>query len=219
MPDADLATHFAACIEHLRKALAGPLPGAEAQLRMAPDYRMDPAQARVDGKDCREAGVLALLFPLGTGPHAGEPALVLTVRRDHLPDHPGQIAFPGGRREPDETLRETALREAREEVALDPRHVHVLGALTPLYIPPSGFCVHPFVGTCRHAPTLRPTDAEVGRILRVPLARLLDPSTLVRETWTLRGARVEVPYFAVEGHTVWGATAMMLAELLALFER
>lgn len=180
---------------------------------MAPAYRMDLDKARVTGKNCREAGVLALLFPLDDAP-----TLVLTVRRDHLPDHAGQISFPGGQREADETLEETALREAQEEVGLDPSHVEVLGALTPLYIQPSNFCVYPFVGAVPHAPTLRPTDAEVGKILRVPLAHLLRPETTVREEWSLRGMPVEVPYFGVEGYKVWGATAMMLSELLALFE-
>jgi len=178
---------------------------------MAPAYRADPSVMTVDGKDCREAGVLILLFPDGTTPQ-----IVLTVRRDHLPDHAGQISFPGGQREPGESLRETALREAHEEVNLDPDRVEVLGALTPLYIPPSNYCVHPFVGAASEPPPLRPTDAEVGTILRVPLPHLLAPTTRTWETWTLHGNEVDVPFFDVDGHTVWGATAMMLAELLAL---
>lgn len=180
-----------------------------AQARMAPAYRQDPDLARVDDKDCREAGVLALFFP-----EQNRPTLVLTVRRDHLPDHAGQISFPGGQREAGESLQQTALREAQEEINLAPEPVEVLGALTPLYIPPSNFCVHPFVGVMPHIPPLRPTDAEVGAILRVPLAHLLDPGTVVHEEWTLHGNPVTVPFFDVEGHKVWGATAMMLAELL-----
>ncbi len=207
------AAPFTACIDRLRERLRAPLPGTAAQLRMAPAYRMDPTLARVDGKECLEAGVLMLLFPLG-----GVPALVLTVRRGHLPNHPGQIAFPGAQREAGERLEETALREAHEEVNLDPYGVDVLGALTPLYIPPSGFCVYPFVGAVSAAPALRPTDAEVETILRVPLPHLLAPETLRREQRALRGMNVEVPFFGVDDHQVWGATAMMLAELLALFE-
>jgi 8-oxo-dGTP pyrophosphatase MutT (NUDIX family) len=178
---------------------------------MAPAYRTDASFVSIDGKDCREAGVLALLFPLDA-----DPSIVLTVRRDHLPDHAGQISFPGGQRENGEALRETALREAQEEVNLDPMRVDVLGALTPLYIPPSNFCVHPFVGAAFEPPGLRPTDEEVGTILRVPLSDLLAPSALQREIWTLHGQSVEVPFFNVQGHKVWGATAMMLAEFLAL---
>ena len=196
--------------DRLRQRLTDPLPGIEAQGEMAPDYRKDPELAAVENKDCREAGVLTLFFP------GDAPMLVLTVRRDHLPDHAGQISFPGGQREGDETLPETALREAHEEVGLDTAPVKLLGALTPLYIPPSNFCVHPFVGVVPSEPNLRPTDAEVGQILRVPLAHLLDPETLVCEEWTLHGRAVMVPFFDVEGHKVWGATAMMLAELLSV---
>jgi 8-oxo-dGTP pyrophosphatase MutT (NUDIX family) len=202
---------FATYIDRLCTRLTAPLPGAEAQLKMAPAYRAEASVVAVEDKDCREAGVLVLLFPAGNAL-----SIVLTVRRDHLPDHAGQIAFPGGQRERGETLRETALREAHEEVALDPACVDVLGMLTPLYIPPSNFCVHPFVGVAPEPLDLRPTDDEVGAILRVPIAHLLGPAALRRETWTLHGQDVEVPFFDVGGHKVWGATAMMLAELLAL---
>ncbi|WP_022834669.1 NUDIX hydrolase [Salisaeta longa] len=202
---------FDGFVTGLREQLDGPLPGTSAQLTMAPSYRMTPEQARVEGKSCREAGVLALLFPDGSRVH-----VVLTVRRDELPDHPGQIAFPGGQREAGESLRATALREAHEEVGLQRDRVQVLGALTPLYIPPSNFCVHPFVGVTAAPPALCPTDAEVAHILRVPLDHLLRPEARRREPWTLHGSTVDVPFFAVDDHTVWGATAMMLAELLAV---
>ncbi|QXD14268.1 CoA pyrophosphatase [Rhodocaloribacter litoris] len=205
-------------IARLRARLAGPLPGTAAQLTMAPRHRQDPRLADVRGKRCREAGVLVLLFPLevpGTG--RDTPAVLLTVRRSHLNHHAGQVSFPGGRREPGETLRETALRETHEEVGLPPDAVDVLGPLTPLYIPPSRFCVHPFVGITRHRPALRPHDAEVADVLAVPLAHLLDPATRRRAPRLLHGQAVEVPFFAVNGYEVWGATAMMLAELLALF--
>jgi 8-oxo-dGTP pyrophosphatase MutT (NUDIX family) len=198
--------------DRLSPRLERPLPGHDAHTTMAPRYAARKEALSVQEKDCREAGVLALLLPH----ESPEPAVVLTIRRDHLPDHPGQISFPGGQREGEETLTETALREAHEEIALDPTPVKILGALTPLYIPPSNFCVHPFVGVVAHEPDLRPTDREVGTVLRVPLRHLLTPSTRIVETWTLHGTDVDVPYYDVEGHTVWGATAMMLAELLAV---
>ncbi len=211
----ELLTHihtFDATVAFLRRRLTGPLPGIDAQLRMAPIYRQDPSMARNVGKECREAGVLALFFP-----RDGVPTLLLTVRRDHLSHHPGQISFPGGQREHAETLREAALREAHEEVGLPPRTVEVLGELTPLYIPPSNFCVHPFVGVVPALPPLSPQDEEVGALLHAPLPLLLAPATRRSEPWTLRGQTVEVPFLDVDGHQVWGATAMMLSELLALF--
>ena len=197
--------------DRLAERLDRSLPGHEAHLTMAPRYPARRADLSVDERDCRTAGVLVLLVR-----YDGDPAVVLTVRREHLPDHAGQISFPGGQREGDESLLDAALREAEEEVALPPASVRVLGRLTPLYIPPSNFCVHPFVGRTEVAPELCPADEEVEQVLRVPLAHLLDPATHSTETRRLDGTDVEVPYYDVAGHTVWGATAMMLAELLAV---
>lgn len=202
---------LSALVPELVQRLEEPLPGHEAHLQMAPRYPARRDDLSVDGRECREAGALVLLHL-----HDGQPSVVLTVRRDHLPDHGGQISFPGGQREADETLSGTALREAEEEIGLSPPSVDVLGALTPLYIPPSNFCVHPFVGHPPSATSLRPTDAEVERILQVPLAHLLDPSTRMTETRRLNDTDVDVPYYDVAGYTVWGATAMMLAEFLSV---
>ncbi len=203
---------FETHIAYLRRRLAEPLPGTAAQLSMAPIYRQDPSMVTIEGKPCREAGVLVLFFPLDD-----VPTLLLTLRQADLKEHAGQVSFPGGRREPDESLRETALREAHEEVGLDPERVEVLGTLTPLYIPPSNFCVHPFVAMTPVAPELRPQDDEVEAVLRIPLPLLLDPKTRRREPWILHGQTFEVPFLDVQGHKIWGATAMMLAELLTLF--
>jgi len=179
---------------------------------MAPRYSARQEALSIRDKECREAGVLALLLPR----EDGAPAIVLTIRRQELPDHAGQISFPGGQREGEETLAQTALREAHEEVALNPQSVTTLGTLTPLYIPPSNFCVYPHVGVVGHNPSLVPTDREVERVLQVPLDHLLDPETRIVEPWTLHGTTVEVPYYVVENHTVWGATALMLAEMLSV---
>ncbi len=179
---------------------------------MAPSHRLDAALLSVESKKCREAAVLVLVYPDARG----RACLVLTARPPALRDHAGQVAFPGGRREPGETFWQTALREAREEVGLDPARAAPLGALTPLYIPPSRFCVYPFVAACGEVPPLVPLEAEVARILHVPLAHLLDPQQQGVGVWEVRGEPSRVPFYHVEGYEVWGATAMMLAELLAL---
>lgn len=204
---------FQDTVSYLRRRLQEPLPGPVAQGRLAPSHRDELQRLYAPGRPCREAAVLVLLFPL-----QGAPAVVLTVRHAGLKQHAGQISFPGGRREPDESLEATALREAFEEVGLDPERVELLGSLTPLFVAPSNFCVHPFVGVTPEVPDLVPHDDEVETILYVPVHHLLDPAMLLREPWLLRGREVEVPFFSYESFKVWGATAMMLAELLALFE-
>ena len=155
--------------------------------------------------------MLALLFP-----EADRPALILTRRHEDLPDHPGQISFPGGQREDDETPCETALREAKEEIGLETEGVEVLGELSPLYIPPSRFYVYPVVAALDHPPALYPREAEVEAILRIPIQTLLDPAATVQEEWLLQDRLVSVPFFSIKEHQIWGATAMILAELLAL---
>lgn len=195
--------------DRLRHVLQLPLPGATAQLGMAPSTRVVAEQFSVEGKDCREAAVLALLHPSPAGP-----SLVLTLRNADLPDHPGQISFPGGARDHEESLRETALREANEEVGVKADAVEILGELTPLFIPPSRYCVHPFVGRVDPLPTLVPHEHEVSAVLHVPLVHLLEANTRVTEEWVLRGQPVTVPFYRYESHKVWGATAMMLAELV-----
>lgn len=203
-------TSFASLMKRLEERLGHPLPGPEAQLQMAPMHSRASERINVSGRDCREAGVLALLHPMDDVPH-----VVLTVRRAHLKHHPGQVSFPGGQREGDEPLLQTALREAQEEVDVSPNEVTVLGQLTPLYIPPSGFCVYPFVGFTERV-TLTPQDREVERIVHVPFPQLLDPARVREEEWMVRGDRLLVRYFDAEGLRIWGATAMMLSELVAI---
>ena len=179
---------------------------------MAPSHRLDAALLSVEGKACREAGVLVLLYPDADG----AARVVLTARPPDLRDHAGQVSFPGGRREPGETYVETALREAHEEVRLDPAAVEVVVAMTPLYIPPSRFCCHPFVALSEAEPALVPGEREVAEILRVRLADLFAPEHAGVEEREVQGASSRVPYFQSGEHRVWGATAMMLAELRAL---
>ena len=162
--------------------------------------------------DVRDAAGLLLVFPDA----ADRAHIVLTVRSDTLGRHRGQVSLPGGVREPGETYAETALREAREETALDTRLVRVVGALTPVDIPVSGFRLHPIVGVIDARPRLSPADGEVARILEVALDALAAPDVVVRTTRERDGHRIDVPAYMVAGEEIWGATAMVLAEFLAL---
>lgn len=194
-------------IDVVRQALAQPRPGLRAQMGMSPRPR---ASITIDAP-ARAGGVLLLLYPLDGRLH-----LVLTRRAEHLPNHKGQISLPGGARDAGESFEETALREAHEELDVEPASIQVLGRLTPLYISPSNFCIRPVVGYAPGRPAFRPDPCEVAEVLEVPLADLLDPSAVREEDWHLRGIQVRVPFFAVKEHKVWGATAMVLAEFVEL---
>jgi len=141
--------------------------------------------------------------------------IVLTVRADAL-RHGGQVSLPGGVVEPGETFEQAALREAHEEVALPLASVRVLGALTSLDIPVSGFRLHPIVAVTETRPPLTAADGEVADILEVAVNELLDPASVVRTRRERDGVEFVVPAFLVCGHEIWGATAMVLAEFLAL---
>ena len=160
-------------------------------------------------KQSRQGGVLVMLYPKGGRIH-----LVLTRRRDDLQSHAGQISFPGGRREDGESLQATAIREAQEEVGIDPANLTLLGRLECLYIPPSDYEVYPFVVWHSGQPVFTAQVEEVAEIVEVSLAHLLDPANRYEEPWEIQGYQVMVPYYLVGPHKVWGATAMMLSEFL-----
>lgn len=158
----------------------------------------------------RESAVLLLLYP-----HAGELWLPLTVRSSRLTTHRGEVSLPGGGADPDDpTPHHTALREAEEEIGVDPATVEVIGTLSSFYIPPSNNRLTPVVGLSRETPTLRADPEEVEAVFSVPLRQLLDPATVQIEIWERRDIQMHVPFFLLEGHKVWGATALLLSELV-----
>lgn len=198
----------------LREALAPPHPGLAAQLEMAPIPRPGNRTWEEAEGESLKAAVLLLVYPKN-----GEPHIVFIRRPSSAPHHKDQIAFPGGQLEAGEDAVRAALREAREEVGLPEDAAEVAGQLTPLYVPPSNFCIYPVVGRMEETPAFVPFAPEVAEILEVPLALLLDPGTVRRETWTLERGPVLVPFYAFRGHKIWGATAMILAEFLILARR
>lgn len=159
-------------------------------------------------------GSVLILFYL----HKGVTNLVLTRRRADMRTHPGQISFPGGGREGEESLAHTALREANEEIGLAIDKVTLLGELVPAYVPPSNFLVYPFVGWYvdeEKRPFFQRNPAEVAEIIEVPMQHLLDPAVRQKEQRQFNNVSFSMPYFAVGSHKIWGATASLLSEIVA----
>jgi 8-oxo-dGTP pyrophosphatase MutT (NUDIX family) len=206
-------TRLADLERKLRLALAGPLPGVEAQMRMAPIPRPGWLPGR-SPEQSRPAAALLLLFPAVSQAH-----VLLTVRSSQLPSHAGQVSMPGGAVEEGESLEQAALREASEETGVDPAAVRVLGRLTPLHIPVSGFVLNTVVGVTDARPMFRLADTEVDQILEPSLDDLLDPAAVRRIPRLGDGLFQNVPYYVVGGMQVWGATAMVFAEFLDLVRR
>ena len=153
-------------------------------------------------------------------PDADDLSLPLTVRSDRLPSHRGEVSLPGGAIDlDDDGPIGAALREAHEELGVPPDAVRVWGTLSPLYISPSNFRITPVVGLIDPVPALRPNDAEVSAVITVTVRELLDPALVMEEQWRLRGTEVRVPFFAIAGHKVWGATAIILSEFVARMRR
>jgi 8-oxo-dGTP pyrophosphatase MutT (NUDIX family) len=198
-------------IDKLAAALGRPLPGMTAQKAMAPEPLPGRKPYYEAESDALKAGVLLLLVP-----DAGRLAVVLTKRTENVLHHPGQVSLPGGEQHAGESLTATALRETSEELGCDLQALRVLGRLTPLYIPTSNYCVYTTVAFLPDRPRFRPQPDEVAEVIVVPVDFLLDPANLRIENWDYKGRSLRVPFFEFRGHCIWGATAMILGEFLAL---
>jgi 8-oxo-dGTP pyrophosphatase MutT (NUDIX family) len=164
--------------------------------------------AELDAPGSTDAAVLIPLYP-----EAGDLVAVFTERRSDLRRHAGEISFPGGRQdEPDEDLRATALREADEEIGLEPEEVELVGALPPVGTFVTGYRVHPFVGLIEPGHAWRPQESEVAQVLELTIPDLRRGFEMQR--LLKKGVPIKTPTYTVDGHFVWGATARIVQSLL-----
>jgi 8-oxo-dGTP pyrophosphatase MutT (NUDIX family) len=197
----------------LRERLRGTLPGAPVQWRFAPRPARKGWEPDHQPPGARQAAALILLYE-----DHGRLVLPLTVRRDDLPHHPGQVSLPGGAVDPGEPPDQAALREAHEEIGIVPDDVRLVGALSTLNVIVSNFVVRPFVGVVDGRPDFRLAPHEVASLVEVALEEVRDAGRLGWSRRVRDELIVDYPHFDLAGHHVWGATAMILGEFASLFD-
>jgi 8-oxo-dGTP pyrophosphatase MutT (NUDIX family) len=206
---------FWSVVNMLKQGIKQPLPGEKAQRGMSPK----PVDSRKFSSDIptthRKGSVLILFYP-----NEDKAFFPLIKRPEYLGIHSGQIAFPGGKmEEEDQDEIETALREAWEEVAILPEQVKLIGKLSNLFIPASNFLVSPILGYSESKPDFVPEEREVARIIETSVSSFYDPQIRKRKNLLIsENFSLDTPYFDVDKEMVWGATAMILNELLELLE-
>ena len=192
--------------QKLQIRLINNLPGKDEQWRMRvtsdKTYNFDNTKV-----DAIQSAVLILLYE-----ENGVICFTLTERTQTVEHHRGQISLPGGAREADEKLSSTAIRETQEEIGIYADDVDIIGALSPLFVPVTGFIINPFVGIINANFEPQPAPEEVETVISVHVNELLNDDNELQEKRNLRGYDMNIPYFLLSGHKVWGATAMILSE-------
>jgi len=204
---------FEQAIIFLKNGLKKPLPGQLAQKNMSP-LPVDPGRFNFS-ESPRRGAVLILIYP-----DADQAFFPLIKRPIYSGVHSGQIAFPGGKMEPeDKDISHTAVREAWEEVGVLPENVKLLGQISDLFVPASNFLVSPVIGYSERKPEFIPEIKEVDRIIETPVKQLLALDTKKQKILELGGLfKLDTPYFDISNEVVWGATAMILEEFIQVLE-
>lgn len=206
---------FAFFSQRLSKIKNLPLPGEASHFKMMPRFRLEELKAATnDKRQPKQAAVMALFYP----DENKITHLLLILRKTYKGVHSNQIGFPGGKAEDvDDSLMTTALRETEEEVGVAIAQIEVLKALSMVYIPPSNFEVWPFLGICKNKPNFSIQEEEVEALVQVSLTDFMNDANLfMQKMSTSYAENIEVPAYRLNGHIVWGATAMMLSEVRTL---
>ncbi|WP_282135311.1 NUDIX hydrolase [Seonamhaeicola maritimus] len=188
------------------------LPAEASQFKMVPPFRHELVKQQKEAmKQAKRAGVLAFFYP----DTDDQTKLVFILRKTYNGVHSAQVGFPGGKLEAkDDSLQDAAVRETFEEIGVPVKSIEVIKQLTEVYIPPSNFFVQPYVGITRESPVFVKEEEEVESIIEVDLGHFLDDKVVVsKQVTTSYDVDVEVPAFKLNGHIVWGATAMILSEI------
>jgi 8-oxo-dGTP pyrophosphatase MutT (NUDIX family) len=204
---------FNDCKHFLKSKLTQPLPGRGAQYLMAPETRLTNEEYLQKYPEHKISSVLLLLYPSGVKTN-----FVLIERARDKGVHSSQIALPGGKHElSDKTFEDTALRETEEEIGINRKDVILVGKLTDLFIPASRFRVFPHIGFMNYRPEFVPNIYEVKNVIEADLDVFLAPEIRFRKEFVTSYGQLPAPYFQYENYEIWGATAMIISEFIALF--
>ena len=203
---------FQRFITQLKITINNDLPGEEShqKMRVIYDQSIELPFSKINSIP---AAVLILLYLADN-----EIYFFLTKRTDELKHHKGQISLPGGTQEGNEKLIDTALRETQEEIGINKTSISIIGTITPLFVPVTGFMIYPFIGYSLNKLDPKPDPVEVATIFSVNISDLLNKENRTTEKRNIRGYDVQVPYFKLNDYQVWGATSMILSEFRDLIK-
>jgi 8-oxo-dGTP pyrophosphatase MutT (NUDIX family) len=201
-------------LKYLEEAFHGELPGIEAHRKMLPPGR-SLASSEDEMRLIKQSSILLLLFPEGEQIYT-----CLTRRPATMTFHPGQVSFPGGKVEKEDISAEmTALREAREEIGIDTTNIRILGKLSDLYLEVSGFSIQPFLAWVDKKPDFVVNSGEVEKLILFPISDFVKNETTSETVLDTFNGPLQIKYYPFNGEIIWGATAMILSELIEILKK